>query len=452
MGESTVDHRNHIANRSRTALYLALPAAVVVQVLGTMASSLAIGVLVTSWSSPGLETVLITVNALLTLVVVALCAAALLADRAAARSGPARHRGWALATWALTAALLVPGLYALLWYSGIGFDLVRHAGTAVSVIGVLLAAVALVAGVVAAARTPDCPARTAVVVTAAATPAALLTPVAGVMARSDDAATVAALALVVNAATFAGAVLAVVGLAAAMVALRRDAGGAAATGMMAPGPTAGPDDPRGRRFLSYVATPLALVALALAAPALTADDDGVLSVALLVAASALAVTGIVGAVLQVRAERRNGRVRVAAGLAAFTLPLAVTLVPAAMALALLFGDEDGWAVLGALVISVPLAAVVALIGLLAAIVAASARQYPGRAAAASVLCTALVPLALVLFVPLQAVGLALASAVLAGLLLLAALVTGLVAAASGGAPHAGAPAASAGAVRQNPYL
>jgi hypothetical protein len=217
--------------------------------------------------------------------------------------------------------------------------------------------------------------------------------------------------------------------------------------MTAPAPAAGPDDPRGRRFLRHLATPLAFLALALAAPALTAGGDGALSVALLVAAFALGVAGIVGAVLQVRAERRDGRVRVAAGLAAFTLPLAVTLVPAALALAALFGDEDGWAVLGALVISVPLAAVVALTGLLAAIVAASARQYPGRAAASSVLCTALVPLALVLFVPLQSAGLALASVVLAGLLLLAALVTGLVAVASGGAPGAGTPETA-----QNPYL
>jgi hypothetical protein len=442
MGETALEHRR-TDHRTRTALSLALPGAVVVHLLGTLASSLLIGALARSWSTPGLETVLTTVGILIALAVVVLCVAALLAERAAARSGPARHRSRVLATRALAAALLLPALYALLWYSGIAVDLVMSLGTAVSVIGLVLAALALVTGILAATRAPARPGRTAVTVAAVATPAALLTPLIGMVARSPGAHTMAA---------YTGVVLAVVGLVASVVALRRDAGGAAAgeaIGEPIGDPIGEPIgcESAGRRFLHHLATPLALAALLLAVPALAAGDDGVLAVVLLVAAFALAVAGITGAVLRVRAERRQGRVRVAAGLAAFTLPLAVTLVPTAVALAALFGDEAGWAVLGALFISVPLAAVVALAGLIAAIVAASARQYPDRAAAASVLCTALVPVALVLFVPLQAAGLALASAVLAGLLLTAALVTGVVAVVSGGAPRAGAPGAS-----QNPYL
>jgi hypothetical protein len=443
MGETTLERRHRTAHRSRTALCLALPAAAVVHLLGTLASSLLIGMLVGSWSSPGLEAVLTTANVLLALVVVALCLAALLAERAAARPGVARHRSRVLAIRALAVSLLVPGLYALLWYSGLGVDLVMSLGTAVSVIGLVLAALALVGGILTATRGPARPGRTAAAVAAVATPAALLTPVIGMVVRSPGAYTVAA---------YAGVVLAVVGLAAAVVALRRDAAGVAAgddTGQATgrEGAVAAGTESPGRRFLRHLATPLALAALLLAAPALATGDDGVLAVVLLVAAFALAVAGITGAVLRVRAERREGRVRVAAGLAAFTLPLAVTLVPAAVGLAAVFGDEDGWAVLGALFISVPLAAVVALTGLVAAIVAASARHYPGRAAAASVLCTALVPVALVLFVPLQAAGLALASAVLAGLLLTAALVTGLVAVVSGGAQRPGAPETA-----RNPYL
>jgi hypothetical protein len=443
MGETTLEHRHRTDHRSRTALYLALPAAVVVDLLGTLASSLLMGALARSGSTPGLEAVFTTTAVLLSLVVVALCVAALLAERAAARSGDARHGSRVLATWALAAALLVPGLYALLWYSGIGVDLVMSLGTAVSVIGLVLAAFALVAGLVSATRDSARPGRAAVAVAAVAAPAALLTPVIGMVVRSPGAHTGAA---------YAGVVLSVVGLVAAVVALRRDAGEeargeAAGEAVGREGAVAAGTEGTGHRFLCHLATPLALAALLLAVPALTAGDDGVLAVVLLVAAFALAIAGITGAVLRVRAERREGRVRVAAGLAAFTLPLAVTLVPAAVALAALFGDEDGWAVLGALFISVPIAAVVALTALVAAIVAASARQYPGRAAGASVLCTALVPVALVLFVPLQAAGLALASAVLAGLLLAAALVTGLVAVVSGGSPRAGATGAA-----RNPYL
>jgi hypothetical protein len=121
-----------------------------------------------------------------------------------------------------------------------------------------------------------------------------------------------------------------------------------------------------------------------------------------------------------------------------------------VALAALFGDEDGWAVLGALVISIPLAGAVTLVGLISAIVAASAGQYPSRVAAISVLSTALVPVALVLFVPLQAAGAAAASVVLSGLLLLAALVTGLLAVASGTTP-AGTRNAPEDTAAQNPY-
>lgn len=446
MGDTTLELRDRTTIRPRTVLHLALPAAVAVHALGTLVSHLVISALMGSRSSSSLSTVLTVSNVVISLAVVSLCVAALTADRAATRSGRGRHRGWNLATRTLSAALLVPALHAVLWYTGRGLEQVPGLSMAVAWVCMLLAAVALVAGVIAATRDEarHGAAATATTAAAVASPAALLTPVIGVVGRSTGAYTVA---------TYAGLALAVVGLVAAVVALRGDTAGALAGGATGSG-AAGSGDAgavragsRGHRVLRHLATPLALAALLLAAPSLTAGDDGALAVMLLVAAFVLAVAGTTGAVLEVRAGRRDGRVRIASGLAAFTLPLAVALVPAALALAALFGDEAGWAVLGALFISVPLAAVVALAGLIAAIVAASARQYPGRAAAVSVVCTALVPVALALFVPLQAAGLALVSAVLAGLLLLAALVSAVVAVVSDGAPRARTPGTA-----QNPYL
>ncbi|MDI3330724.1 MAG: hypothetical protein QJR09_08310 [Micrococcus sp.] len=452
MGESTVEHRDRTAHRSRTALYLALPAAVAVRVLGTLGSSLLIGALVSSASSPSLATVFMVFDVGISLAVLALCGAAVPAHVTAERPGRPRHRARTLAWSALAASLVLGAVYSLLWHTGLADGLVMapHVNTVMSALGLLLAALALLAGVAAAIRAPERPGRPGrppAIVAAVATPAALLTPVAGMLAGSAGAHTVAA---------YAGVVLAAVGLGAAVVALRRESAGTAAPAARRAAGGTGEADSRGRRCLRYLATPLALLALGLAVPALAADDDGALAVLALATAFALALAAIAGAVLDVRAERRAGRVRVAAGLAAGTVPLAVTVVPVAVALATVSGDESGWAVLGALFVSVPLAAVVALLGLVAAIVAASARQYAGRAAATSVLCTALIPVALLLFVPLQAAGAAVASAVLAGLLLLAALVTGLAAVGSGGArgdgsPRAGTPAAPADAAPQNPY-
>lgn len=421
MGDSTVADRSRTEHRSRTASHLALPGAAALHVLEPPAISLVLGALVSSASTSSLTVVATVVGVGFSLVVLALSAAGVLAHVRAAKAGGPRGRAWTLAWSALAASLVLGALYALLWYSGIGIELLMTsaASLVVSVAGLLLAAVALVAGLVVTFRGPRRP--SAAAVASLATPAALLTPLIGMVLRSPGAYTVA---------TYAGVVLAVVGLVAATVALRRDENGA--PGAVGTAGTAGTAGGRGRSFLRHLATPLALTALVLAVPSLTVDDGGALTVLVLLAAFALAVAAIVGAVLDVRTERRAGSVRVAASFAAGTIPLAIALVPAAVALATLFGDEAGWAVLGALFISVPLAAVVALLGLVAAIVAASAGQYPGRMAAASVLCTALVPAALALFVPLQAAGLALGSAVLAGLLLLAALVTGLTAVASAG--------------------
>lgn len=195
-----------------TVLCLALPAAVAVHVLGTLVSHLAIGSLMRSLSSSSLSTVLTITDLVISLAVVALCLAALGAERAAARS-----RGWTLATRTLAAALLVPALNAVLWYTGFGFERVPNLSMAVAVIRMLLAAVALVAGVVAATRDPAHRGTTALTVAAAAAPAALLTPAIGMVLRSPGAYTVA---------TYAAIVLALVGLVAAIVASRSaDAGG-----------------------------------------------------------------------------------------------------------------------------------------------------------------------------------------------------------------------------------
>ncbi|REE04041.1 hypothetical protein [Citricoccus muralis] len=435
--------------------YLALPCAVLLHTLGALVSQLIITALVSGGATDSLSSTMTAVGVVTALIEVVLCLAALVALVAELRAGRTRIRAWTVARSALAASLLSSGLYALLWYSGLGAALImeRNVNLGVSTLGMVLAGVSLVSGVVAVQTGSRGPGTGAVVLAAIATPAALLAPVVGMIAQASAALTVA---------SYGGAALALVGLAAATVALRRSAphenpvpdagpsGPAAASGSPVPGrsttdvpdasapapgvgsaavPGAAAETERtGRRFLRHLATPLALTCLALILPLMDFAENGQVALLLVVLATALALAAVIGAVLDFRSLAGTAVPRAARLVGELAVPSTVLVVPLAALLGGVMGG--GWAFFTALIIGALAAGFVALLGLIGVLVAVFSGHYASGAAKVSMVATSLVFIPAVMFIPFQSAGIVPISLALAGALLLTALVAGVLAVAS----------------------
>lgn len=327
--------------RAGTVGYLALPVAVVLDAIGQLVAQLVITSSLARGNPTALSGLMAVATVLVSVLVVALCAAAVTLFLRSRRAGRPRHRGWAVAGATLTASLLLTSLYALAWYSGIGAELLMatRANLVVSTLGMLLAAAALVAGAIAAAGHRGRPGAGALTLAAVATPTALLTPVLGSLFRHTAMYTVA---------VYAGVALALLGLAAAVVAARqhahtptgrapddgpagsRDASGPAGAQWSAesvkPAAAAEPEL-RGRRFMRHVATPLGMACLVLILPLMDALEAWGLAILLLVAAAALAIAAIVGAVLDFRSLAGTGQPRAGHLPGDVAVPASVLVVP-----------------------------------------------------------------------------------------------------------------------------
>lgn len=424
--------------------HLALPAAVALEALGQLVVQLVITSTLAGGNPTALSGLVTVTDVLVSVLVLALCAAAVTLFVRDRRAGRPRHPGWTLAGAALTASLLLSSLYALVWYSGLGAELFMATNTnlLVSALGMLLAAAALVAGVIAAAGDRSRPGVGALTLAAAATPAALLTPVLGRVFPGTATYTVA---------FYAGVALALLGLSAAVVALRQhahtptgqasdvgpagsgDGPGAAGAGWSAesvrPAAAAEPEL-RGRRFIRHVATPLGMACLVLILPMMDALESWGLAVLLLVAAAALAGVAIVGAVLDFRSLAGTGEPRAGHLPGDVAVPASVLVVPAALALGGLMGG--GWALLGALVLGAGVAGLCGLVGLIGVLYSVFSGRYASLAARVSSLATALVVVAAAAFLPLQDSGAGLFSVLAAGALLLVAVGAGVVTVVSAG--------------------
>lgn len=426
----------------KTARHLALPAAVALHTLGPVLVSLATWAVVASNASPGamdgglwvLSYTLAAVVGLLGILGLALA----LRDR---RAGPGGRAAQTLSSVTLAAALI---LWAARTFIPLGpvdraIDIEGFSALlqTLSTAGLLLAATAMVAGTVAAATAPRRPGAVTRLLAAIAPPAALLAWGAIPLLAPTPAGLTIASTL--------GAVLGLVGLGAAVVLLRRspgtqradhDGAGREADGALGPddgpagqaGQAAGATaamEGTGRRFLRHLATPLGLACLALILPLLDVVQTGQGAWLPLVFAVVLAVAAVAGAVLDFRALGGTGVPRAGPLVGELGVPASILVIP----VALLFGGlaGGGWAMLGALVIGLLVAALVALIGMVGVLISAFSGRYASRAARYSVIATALVFVAAMTFIPFQSAGASLVSVIATATLLLVALGSGLAA-------------------------
>ncbi len=427
----------------KTARYLALPAAVALHTLGAILISLLIWTVIARSTSPnalagGLSVLNYTLAAAVGLLAV-LGLAQTLRDR---KAGPAGQTGRSVrrvrtvSTVAMATALILQAVRAFiplgLTDRAIGFDAYNAVVRTLSGTGLLLAAIAVVAGAVAARRAPHGPGPAARLLVAVAPPAALLVwGLAPLLATAPVASTVV---------SALGAVLSLVGLVAAVVLLRRSPGTDPAGHGGADGETHGapvPDDgpagtaadatsameSTGRRFLRHLATPLGLACLALVLPLLDAVETGLGAWLPLVCAVVLAIAAVAGAVLDFRALAGTGVPRAGHLVGDLGVPASIPVIP----VALLFGGlaGGGWAMLGALVIGLMVAALVALVGLIGVLISAFSGRYASRPARYSAIATALVFAAATTFVPFQSAGASLVSVIATAILLLVAVGCGL---------------------------
>ncbi|VXB78638.1 hypothetical protein [Citricoccus sp. K5] len=423
----------------KTARHLALPAAVALHTMGSVLVSLATWAVIATSASPGalngglwvLSYTLAAAVGLLGILGLALA----LRDR---RAGPGGQEAQTLASVALATALILLAVRTFIPLGvvdrAIGFEGFNAVLQTLSMAGLLLAATAVVAGAVAARRAPRGPGTVARVLSAIAPPAALVAwggiPL---LAPTPSGLTIA---------SALGSVLALVGLGAAVVLLRRSPGterahhegvGREAGGALGPddGPVGKAADAAaamertGRRFLRHLATPLGLACLALILPLLDVVQSGQGAWLPLVFAVVLAIAAVAGAVLDYRALGGTEVPRAGRLVGELGVPASILVIPVALLLGGLAGG--GWAMLGALVIGLMVAALVALIGLIGVLFSAASGRYASRAARSSVIATALVFVAAATFIPFQSTGAALVSVMATALLLLVALGSGLVA-------------------------
>ncbi|NUL45981.1 hypothetical protein F7P69_12370 [Cellulosimicrobium funkei] len=424
-----------------TARHLALPAAVALYTMGSVLVSLATWAVIANSASPGALN-----GALWVLSYTFAAAVGLLAVLGLAltlrdwRTGPARRGAQTLASAALAIALILLAARTFIPLGvvdrAIGIEGYNAVLQTLSIAGLLLAVAAVVAGAVAARRAPRGPGTVTRLLASVAPPAALVAWGAiPLLAPTPSGLTIA---------SALGAVLALLGLGAAVVLLRRSPDaertgqdGAGRVAAVALGPDDGPAgksadaaaasamEGTGRRFLRHLATPLALACLALILPLLDAVEIGQGAWLPLVFAVVLAIAAVAGAVLDFRALGGTGAPRAGHLVGELGVPAAILVIP----VALLFGGlaGGGWAMLGALVIGLMVASLVALIGLIGVLISAFSGRYASGAARASVIATALVFVAAATFIPFQSAGAALVSVIATALLLLVALGTGLAA-------------------------
>lgn len=423
----------------KTARHLALPAAVALHTMGSVLVSLVTWAVIASSASPGaldgglwvLSYTLAAVVGLLGILGLALT----LRDR---QAGPGGQWAQTLASVTLAAALILLAVRTFIPLGvvdrAIGIEGYNAVLQTLSLAGLLLAATAVVAGAVAARRAPRGPGTATRILAAIAPPAALLAWGAlPLLAPTPSGLTIASVL---------GAVLALAGLGAAVVLLRRSPGtdlaGHEGAGREVDG-ALGPDDGpagkaadaatamegTGRRFLRHLATPLGLACLALILPLLDVVQTGMGAWLPLVFAVVLAIAAVAGAVLDFRALAGTGVPRAGHLVGELGVPASILVIP----VALLFGGlaGGGWAMLGALVIGLLVAALVALVGLIGVLISAFTGRYTSGAARSSVIATALVFVAAATFIPFQSAGAALISVITAAILLLMALGSGLVA-------------------------
>lgn len=423
----------------KTARQLALPAAVALHTMGSVLVSVATWAVIASSASPGaldggLWVLSYTLAAAVGLLGV-LGLALTLRDR---RAGPGGRAAQTLASATLAAALILLAARTFIPLGvvdrAIGFEGFNAVLQTLSMAGLLLAATAVVAGAVAARRAPRGPGTATRILAAIAPSAALLAWGAiPLLAPTPSGLTVA---------SALGSVLALLGLGAAVVLLRRSPGteraGHDGVGREADG-AHGPDDGpagkavaaaiamegTGRRFLRHLATPLGLACLALILPLLDAVQIGRSAWLPLVFAVVLAIAAVAGAVLDYRALGETGVPRAGHLVGELGVPASILVLPVALLCGGLAGG--GWAMLGALVIGLLVAALVALIGLIGVLLSAFSGRYASGAARSSVIATALVFVAATTFIPFQSAGAALVSVIATVILLLAALGSGLAA-------------------------
>ncbi|MFB9071983.1 hypothetical protein ACFFIO_13045 [Citricoccus parietis] len=425
----------------KTARQLTLPAAVALHTMGSVLFSLMTWVVIASSASPGaldgglwvLSYTLAAVVGLLGVLGLALA----LRDR---RAGPGGQAAQTLASVALATALILLAVRTFIPLGvvdrAIGIEGYNAVLQTLSMAGLLLAATAVVAGAVAARRAPRGPGTATRILAAIAPPAALVAWGAiPLLAPTPSGLTIA---------SALGSVLALVGLGAAVVLLRRSPGterprhedvGREADGAL--GPDDGPVgtaaaaaaaiamEGTGRRFLRHLATPLGLACLALILQLLDVVQTGLGAWLPLVSAVVLAIAAVAGAVLDYRALGGTGVPRAGHLVGELGVPASILVIP----VALLFGGlaGGGWAMLGALVIGLLVAALVALIGLIGVLISAFSGRYASGAARSSVIATGLVFVAAATFIPFQSAGAALVSVIATAFLLLVALGSGLVA-------------------------
>ncbi|MGW9550116.1 hypothetical protein ACWG8W_03585 [Citricoccus zhacaiensis] len=423
----------------KTARHLTLPAAVALHTMGAVLVSLATWAVIASSASPGavdgglwvLSYTLAAIVGLLGVLGLALA----LRDR---RAGPGGQSAQTLASVALAAALILWAVRTFIPLGvvdrAIGIEGYNAVLQTLSLAGLLLAATAVVAGAVAAPRTPRGPGTATRILAAIAPPAALLAWGAiPLLAPTPSGLTIASVL---------GAALALAGLGAAVVLLRRSPGtelaGHEGAGREAGG-TLGPDDGpvgtaadaatamegTGRRFLRHLATPLGLACLALILPLLDVVQTGLGAWLPLVFAVVLAIAAVAGAVLDFRALAGTGVPRAGHLVGELGAPASILVIPVALLFGWLAGG--GWAMLGALVIGLLVAALVALVGLIGVLISAFSERYASGAARSSVIATALVFVAAATFIPFQSAGAALVSVIATAILLLVALGSGLAA-------------------------
>ncbi|NUL47480.1 hypothetical protein F7P69_20080 [Cellulosimicrobium funkei] len=423
----------------KTARYLALPAAVALHTLGAILISLLIWAVVARSTSPGaLAGGLSVLNYTLAAAVGVLAVLGLAQTLRDRRAGPAGQAGGTdrtvrtartVSSVALATALILQAVRAFIPIGvvdrAIGFESYNALVQTLSGAGLLLAAVAVVAGAVAARRAPRGPGSVARILVAVAPPAALL-----LWSLVPLLATVTAVSTVVSS---AGAALSLVGLGAAVVLLRRSRGDApevhrSVDGTPLPGVAGDATsamEGTGRRFLRHLATPLGLACLALVLPLLDVVETGQGAWLPLVFAVVLAIAAVAGAVLDFRALGGTRVPRAGPLVGELGVPASILVIP----VALLFGGlaGGGWAMLGALVIGLLVAALVALVGLIGALISAFSGRYASRPARSSVIATALVFVAAATFIPFQPSGASLVSVIATAILLLVALGCGLAA-------------------------
>lgn len=415
----------------KTARHLALPTAVALHTLGPILVSLLAWTVITGSTSPGaleggIWALTYTLEAAVGLLGI-LGMALSLRDRPA---GTGIRWAQTLSSAALAAALILGAARTFVPLGPVdralgieGYEVLLQA---LSTAGLLLAATALVTGIAAAATAPRRPGTVARVLAPVAPPAALLAWGALPL--------LAPIPSVLTIASGLGAALGLLGLGAAVVLLRRSPG-ADRAGQEGQGPDDGPAgrvtgaaaamEGTGRRFLRHLATPLGLACLALVLPLLDAVETGQGAWLPLVFAVVLAGAAVAGAVLDFRSLGGTGVPRAGALVGEVGVPGSILVIP----VALLFGGlaGGGWALLGALVIGLLVAALVALVGLIGVLHSVFSGRYASRAARYSVIATALVFVAAATFIPFQSAGASLVSVTATAALLLVGLGSGLAA-------------------------